>query len=424
MPLFSFTKEQSVVTAAAHLSVVSWHQFCSGLPQYFAHTSNSVQTTACQGVSDANESWPTTSHLSPRPFPITTAIGTFLISMEVYILQWYYMEVYILDVFSLLIQVNLTHHFFNLRAPCCLPFFRSLQWLLSQLWLAAIKLQATQNRTSPILSTRHLWPLNSQVTLCGVALSSPTGSSVPDYIHLCINNASTFYSIGEGNTSKVPLQKYSKCCCFHDFGGVQFWWYNNINTRNTLQLIFSNFDCVESSKYVFDHLIKSWLTKLPTFSQYRWQTLLCCSLSLSESSHRRAKKKNTSHGNEVLPQETIHLMQRPCYQQRLCQDQAGNWMTWRPPDHCKEMQTAVVWSYLQFIRSGQNHLARHSERGKKTRQTEEEVGRQYQGMDRLGVGQVPEGSGEQGKMEKTSCEINCGAQMTLTVKPVLNWVNC
>ena len=30
-----------------------------------------------------------------------------------------------------------------------------------------------------------------------------------------------------------------------------------------------------------------------------------------------------------------------------------------------------------FIRSGQNHLARHSGRGKKTRQTEEEVGRQH-----------------------------------------------
>ena len=39
------------------------------------------------------------------------------------------------------------------------------------------------------------------------------------------------------------------------------------------------------------------------------------------------------------------------------------------------MQTAVVWSSLLFIRSGQNHLARHSERGKKMRQTEEEVGR-------------------------------------------------
>ena len=38
-----------------------------------------------------------------------------------------------------------------------------------------------------------------------------------------------------------------------------------------------------------------------------------------------------------------------------------------------------------FIRSSQNHLARHRERGKKTRQTEEEVVRQHQGMDRPGV---------------------------------------
>ena len=65
---------------------------------------------------------------------------------------------------------------------------------------------------------------------------------------------------------------------------------------------------------------------------------------------------------------------------------------------------------------GQKHLARHSERGKKTRQTEEEVGRQHQGMDRPVVRQVPEGSGEQGKMEKTGCEIICGAPVTLVVK--------
>ena len=38
------------------------------------------------------------------------------------------------------------------------------------------------------------------------------------------------------------------------------------------------------------------------------------------------------------------------------------------------------------------HLARGSERGKKTRKTEEAVGRQHQGMDRPGVRQVPEGS--------------------------------
>ena len=51
-------------------------------------------------------------------------------------------------------------------------------------------------------------------------------------------------------------------------------------------------------------------------------------------------------------------------------------------DHCKETQTVVVRSCLPFIRSSQNHLARHSERGKKTRQSEEEVRRQHQGMDR------------------------------------------
>ena len=83
-----------------------------------------------------------------------------------------------------------------------------------------------------------------------------------------------------------------------------------------------------------------------------------------------------------------------------------------------------------FIRSGQKHLARHRERG---RRQEEEVGRQHQGiiiiiiiinlvtarvvgMDRPGVCQVPEGCGEQGKMDETGCEVFCGAVMTLAVK--------
>ena len=80
------------------------------------------------------------------------------------------------------------------------------------------------------------------------------------------------------------------------------------------------------------------------------------------------------------------------------------------------MQTAAVWSCLPFTTSGQNYLARHSEREKKTKQTEKEVGRQHQGMDRPGVGQVPEGRGEQGKVEETGCEIICGAPTTLAVK--------
>ena len=120
--------------------------------------------------------------------------------------------------------------------------------------------------------------------------------------------------------------------------------------------------------------------------------------------HNRAPKKNSSHRNEVLLQDTTYLIQRPCYQQ-------GS-----PPDHGKETQTAVVWSCLTFIRSSQNHLARHSERGKKPRQTEEEVGGQHKWMDRPEVRQVPEGSGEQGKMEETGCEIICGAPTILAVK--------
>ena len=46
------------------------------------------------------------------------------------------------------------------------------------------------------------------------------------------------------------------------------------------------------------------------------------------------------------------------------------------------MQTAVVWTCLPFISSGQNYLARHTEMGKKTGQREEEVGMQHKGMDR------------------------------------------
>ena len=71
----------------------------------------------------------------------------------------------------------------------------------------------------------------------------------------------------------------------------------------------------------------------------------------------------------------------------------------------------MVWSCFPFIRSGQNHLARHSERGKKT-------GRQRKRLeDNIGewTGQVPEGSGEQEKMEETGSEIVCGTPTTLVV---------
>ena len=89
-----------------------------------------------------------------------------------------------------------------------------------------------------------------------------------------------------------------------------------------------------------------------------------CMLGIMDP-HSRAPRKNTSHGNEVLQQDTTHLIQRPRYQRESpWQNLAGNRTTRRPPDQCKVTQTAVVWSCFPFIRSGQNHLARHSERGK------------------------------------------------------------
>ena len=116
--------------------------------------------------------------------------------------------------------------------------------------------------------------------------------------------------------------------------------------------------------------------------------------------HSRAPKKNTGHGNEALPQDTAKIQQA-----------IGG-----PLDDRKQTQTAVVWKCFPFIRSGQNHLVRHSERGKKTRQTKEEVGRQGQGMDRPEVRDVPEDSGEQGKTEETGYELICGVPTTLAVR--------
>ena len=79
----------------------------------------------------------------------------------------------------------------------------------------------------------------------------------------------------------------------------------------------------------------------------------------------------------------------------------------------------LKWYGPVYVRPGQNHLARHSEREKKARQTEVEVGRQHQGMDKPGVCQVSEGREEQGKMEETGCEIICGTPTTLVLKGLI-----
>ena len=60
----------------------------------------------------------------------------------------------------------------------------------------------------------------------------------------------------------------------------------------------------------------------------------------------------------------------------------------------------------------QGTVKRGRRQGRQRKRWEDNIRR----MDRPGVRQVPEGSGEQGKMEKTGCEIICGAPKTLAVK--------
>ena len=92
-------------------------------------------------------------------------------------------------------------------------------------------------------------------------------------------------------------------------------------------------------------------------------------------------------------------MERRCYRKILCisyKDHVTNEEVHAKIQQAnglhKDLLTIVKRHKLQWYGhvsclSGlaRNHLARHGERGKKTRQTEEEVGRQHQGMDRPGA---------------------------------------
>ena len=93
-------------------------------------------------------------------------------------------------------------------------------------------------------------------------------------------------------------------------------------------------------------------------------------------------------------------------------------MTTQRPDDCKETQTAVVWSCLLFIRSGQHHLAsmqgtvnRGRRQGRQRKRWEDNI-REWTGLEFA----KSQRAVENGKMEKIGCEIICGAPTTLAVK--------
>ena len=132
--------------------------------------------------------------------------------------------------------------------------------------------------------------------------------------------------------------------------------------------------------------------------------------------HSRAPKKNASHGNEVLPQDATHLIQ-----DHVTNEEVRAKIRQAIGPH-EDILTIVKRRKLQWY----GHASRLSRlaktilqstvKGGKRHGGQDEVRREHQGMDRPGVRQVPDCSGEQGKMEETGREIICGAPTTHAVK--------
>ena len=84
----------------------------------------------------------------------------------------------------------------------------------------------------------------------------------------------------------------------------------------------------------------------------------------------------------------------------------------------------MVWTCLPFVRSGQNHLAKHGKRGEvdkegnKTKQNKkrwEDNIKEWTGLEFAKSQRAVE---NREKMEETGCEIICGAPTTLAVKGI------
>ena len=76
----------------------------------------------------------------------------------------------------------------------------------------------------------------------------------------------------------------------------------------------------------------------------------------------------------------------------------------------RKRQKIIEIAFDVYIVTNSCHVQMHkikykfkNKKKSKGRKSWSGVGRQHRGMDRLGVRQVPEGSGEQGKVEGTGC---------------------
>ena len=113
---------------------------------------------------------------------------------------------------------------------------------------------------------------------------------------------------------------------------------------SSLNLAVFNFHCIDKVETSLE-----WQLSLP---RYDWcapcHSHLPVCLWIMDP-HSGAPRKYTSHGNEVLPQDTTHLIQRPCYQRGSpCQDPAGNRTTRRGRGR---KTTIKEWTGLEFTKS-------------------------------------------------------------------------
>ena len=116
----------------------------------------------------------------------------------------------------------------------------------------------------------------------------------------------------------------------------------------------------------------------------------------------RAAKKNTSHGNEVLPQDTTHLI--PVRTTR------------RPLDHRKETHTAVVWNVSRLSGPAKTILqgtVKGGRRQDRQRKRWEDNIREWTGLE---FRKSQRAVKNKEKMEERGCEIICGTIKTLAVK--------
>ena len=106
-----------------------------------------------------------------------------------------------------------------------------------------------------------------------------------------------------------------------------------------------------------------------------------------------------------LYEDLLDKQARPCYQQQSpYRESAGNRTTWKLLDHRIETQTAVVWSSLPLIRSGQNRVASQVKRGRRQGKQRKRWDLEFAKRERTG------------KMEESGCQIICGAPTTFAVK--------